>query len=68
MSDMRFHARERHLPLFRKKMINNQRTTTRTWWLLKGDTAAIILDNVKIIQSIENKTEQRNKYFSAEHF
>jgi hypothetical protein len=32
--------------------------------LLKGDTAAIILDGVKIVQkkSIENKTEQQNKY------
>jgi hypothetical protein len=34
--------------------------------ILKGDTAAIILDGVKIVQkskqmSIENKTEQQNK-------
>jgi hypothetical protein len=50
------------------------------WWLLgkekmlKDDTAAIILDGVEIVQkvnnvaSIENKTEQQNKYFSAEQF
>jgi hypothetical protein len=37
---------------------------------LKGDTAAIILDGVKIVQkckqqSIENKTKQQNKYQSS---
>jgi hypothetical protein len=35
--------------------------------MVKGDTAAIILDAVKIVpkskqRSIENKTEQQNKY------
>jgi WD40 repeat protein len=39
---------------------------------LKGDTAAIILDGVKIVQkskqrSIENKTEQQNKYNKCAH-
>jgi hypothetical protein len=38
--------------------------------MVKGDTAAIILDAVKIVQkskqrSIENKTEQQNKYWNS---
>jgi hypothetical protein len=38
--------------------------------VLKGDTAAIILDGIKIVQkskqrSIENKTEQQNKYWNS---